>query len=232
MIKNLIKRIVYKEKYDSDSYIKWMKSQGAIIGERTVIFSPTKTLIDMTRPWLIEIGSDVQITEGVKILTHGYDWSVLKGKYGTVLGSAGTVKIGSNVFIGMNTIILKGVRIGNNVIIGAGSLINKDIPDNCVVAGNPAKVIMSIDNYFNKRKNSQLDEAKQLVLKYREVYNRDPGEEELSEFFYLFSNGNKKLPLCWERMMKLVGNEDYSYSILKKNLNLFDGIDDFLKSVK
>lgn len=49
----------------------------------------------------------------------------------------GGVSIGDNVFIGMQSTILKGVHIGNNVIIGANSLVNKDVPDNCVVAGNP-----------------------------------------------------------------------------------------------
>lgn len=43
----------------------------------------------MTRPWLIDIGNDVQITEGVTLLTHGYDWAVLKGVYGEILGSGG-----------------------------------------------------------------------------------------------------------------------------------------------
>lgn len=59
----------------------------------------------------------------MKILTHGYDWSVLKGKYGEVLGSAGKVTIGDNCFIGMNTVILKGTSIGKNTIIGAGSVV-------------------------------------------------------------------------------------------------------------
>lgn len=86
---------------------------------------------------MIEIGDNVSITEGVTILTHGYDWSVFKGMYGDVFGSAEHVKIGDNVFIGINSTILKGVTIGSNVVIGANSLINKDVPDNCVVVGNP-----------------------------------------------------------------------------------------------
>lgn len=69
---------------------------------------------------------------------------VLKGVYGEVLGSSGKVTIGKNVFIGMNSTILKGVSIGNNVIIGANSLVNKNIPDNVVVAGNPCRIIMSL----------------------------------------------------------------------------------------
>lgn len=59
------------------------------IGEETTIYVPTKTQIDITRPWLITIGSNVKITEGVTILTHGFDWSVLKGVYGDILGSGG-----------------------------------------------------------------------------------------------------------------------------------------------
>ena len=94
------------------------------IGTGTKLFSkPSAVLIDLTRPWLIDIGQNVQITIGVKMLTHGYDWSVLKGKYGEVLGSAGKVTIGDNCFIGMNTVILKGTTIGNNTIVGAGSVV-------------------------------------------------------------------------------------------------------------
>lgn len=51
------------------------------------------------------------------------------------------VLIGDNVWIGNNVIILKGVHIGNNSIIAAGSVITKDVPDNCIAGGNPAKII-------------------------------------------------------------------------------------------
>ena len=89
MIKQFVKRLILKEKYDSESYINYMRSKGAFVGEDVTIYSPNRTLIDMTRPWLLSIGNHVRITEGVTILTHGYDWSVLKGVYGDVLGSSG-----------------------------------------------------------------------------------------------------------------------------------------------
>ncbi|HBM5651585.1 transferase, partial [Enterococcus faecium] len=54
------------------------------------------------------------------------------------MGSSERIKIGNNVFIGMKSRILKGVHIGNNVVIGANSLVNKDVSDDCVVAGNLA----------------------------------------------------------------------------------------------
>ena len=50
-------------------------------------------------------------------------------------------EIGDNCYIGAGAIIMNPIKIGNNVTIGAGSVVTKDIPDNCIVAGNPAKII-------------------------------------------------------------------------------------------
>ena len=58
--------------------------------------------------------------------------------------------MGDNVFVGAITTILPGVQIGNNVIIGAGSVVTRSIPDNMVAAGNPAKVICSLEDYKSK----------------------------------------------------------------------------------
>jgi acetyltransferase-like isoleucine patch superfamily enzyme len=67
----------------------------------------------------------------------------------------GRIRVGNNVFIGVHTIILPGVSIGDNVVIGAGSVVNKDIPDNVVAAGVPAKIIKNIEEY----KNSSLEKS-------------------------------------------------------------------------
>ena len=64
----------------------------------------------------------------------------------------GEVKIGNNCFIGLGAVILPGVTIEDNVIIGSGSIVTHDIPSNTVVAGNPAKVIMSTEDYIYKIK--------------------------------------------------------------------------------
>lgn len=60
------------------------------------------------------------------------------------------VKIGCNVWIGSNSTILPGVTIGDNAVIGAGSVVTKDVPDNMIAAGNPARVIKSIYTVSNK----------------------------------------------------------------------------------
>lgn len=161
-LKHMLKKSILGPKASSSDYVSHLRSLGMIIGDNTVIYSPNYCVIDQTRPWMIEIGNNVSITTGVTILTHGYDWSVFKGLYGDVLGSAGRVKIGDNVFIGMHSTILKGVTIGDNVVIGANSLINKDVPDNCVVVGNPQRVVCDIDSYLEKRRAAQVSEAADL----------------------------------------------------------------------
>ena len=67
------------------------------------------------------------------------------------------ITIGDNVWIGGNVVITPGVKVGNGVVIGAGSVVTKDIPDNCIAAGNPARVIREITDedkhyYFKKRR--------------------------------------------------------------------------------
>lgn len=232
---NLLKKIKYGVRFDSETYIAYLKKLGIRVGERTVVFDPRNTVIDETRPWLIKIGDDVQLTSGVKILTHGYDWSVLKGKYGIILGSSGKVEIGNNVFLGMNTTVLKGVTIGNNVIIGSGSLVNADIPDNCVAVGTPAKVICTLEEYLEKRKRRQLEEAKELVREYRKVYHKNPDEEQLAEFFWIFCGEGDKydtLHVSWKKKMRLLGNEEYSIEILKHNKKHFVNMEDFLQNIE
>ena len=74
----------------------------------------------------------------------------------------GRVTIGDNVFVGAGTIILPGVVVGNNVIIGANSTVTHDVPDDCVIAGSPAKILYTLEEYLEKeemrkRKNGYYD---------------------------------------------------------------------------
>ena len=71
-------------------------------------------------------------------------------KMSTGYTKVGKVIIGNNVYIGADAIVLPGVRIGNNVIIGAGAVISKDVEDNSVMAGNPARKISTYDEFVSK----------------------------------------------------------------------------------
>lgn len=85
----------------------------------------------------IEIGKDTYI--GEEVIIRDTDEHEIIGKKKNTL----PIKIGDHVWIGMRSIILKGVTIGDNVVIAAGSVVTKDVPSNTLVAGIPAKVIKS-----------------------------------------------------------------------------------------
>ena len=109
---------------------------------------------------LIRLGNNVHIASGVSFLTHDVTCLVLNHMDDGKTGSkdfnerVGCIEIGDNVFIGSSTRIMYDTRIGSNVIIGTGSIVTKDIPDNSVAAGVPAKVIGSFDDFVEKYKNS------------------------------------------------------------------------------
>ena len=141
--------------------MKYLLEHGLRLGENFQSYSPYA--FDSNWPWLISVGNNVMISTNVKILAHDASTN-FAGTYTKI----GLVTIGNNVFIGTGTTVLCNTRIGNNVIIGAGSVVSKDIPDNSVAAGNPARVICSMEEfkakhqdhlqthiYFNKHKWNQ-----------------------------------------------------------------------------
>ncbi len=106
-----------------------------------------------SEPWAITIGNHVEITYGVQLITHdGALWVLREKKEYNNIDIINKINIGNNVFIGTNCILLGGITIGNNVIIGAGTIVNKNIPDNTVAAGNPVRIIKTINEYEEKIK--------------------------------------------------------------------------------
>lgn len=99
--------------------------------------------IDMNFPWLITIGNNVTLASNVRLLAHDASTALVED----VHTKLGIVKIGDNVFIGADSVVLCNVRIGDNVVIGANSVVTHDIPSNSVYAGNPAKYICSFDEF-------------------------------------------------------------------------------------
>lgn len=92
----------------------------------------------------LSIGDFTMIAAGVSVsgVNHGMDPSL--GPYRFQAPKSRPVRIGSNVWIGMNTTILPGVTIGDNAIIGAGSVVAKDIPRDVVAFGNPCRVVRPV----------------------------------------------------------------------------------------
>lgn len=105
-------------------------------------------------PFLVSIGNNVTITPGVKFQTHDGGVGLFRKEYPGI-NVFGKISVGNNVFIGEDSMIMYGVTIGDNVVIGARSIVTKDIPNNSVAVGTPAKVIKSIDEY----KGSSLKKA-------------------------------------------------------------------------
>lgn len=101
-----------------------------------------------SEPYLIEIGDNCQITAGVKFFTHG------GAKIARIIDSSfdcfGKIKIGSNVYIGTNSLLMPGVTVGDNVLISAGSVVTHSVPSNVVIGGNPAHIICSFEDYYQK----------------------------------------------------------------------------------
>ncbi|MGB0933361.1 MAG: acyltransferase [Lishizhenia sp.] len=122
-------------------YLSKLRLLGVSIGKNTMISMGAK--ID-THRGKIKIGDNCLITSGVFILSHDGASRMIDFDD---LGN-GEVIIGNNVFIGVNSVILKNVKIGDNSVIGAGSVINKDIPPCSLVVGNPGRIIKTLEGPF------------------------------------------------------------------------------------
>jgi len=86
-----------------------------------------------------EVGKNVLISPNVTLSTTGHPIHPVSRNSAYEYGRE--VTVGDNVWFGGNTVICSGVRIGDNVVIGAGSVVTRDIPDWCIAAGNPCRVI-------------------------------------------------------------------------------------------
>lgn len=116
-------------------------------------------VIALSNCWLITIGNDVTFAPGVYILAH--EASTKKYLNYTRIG---LTSIGDFTFTGARATVLGGVKIGSRCVIGAGSVVTKDVPDNCVYAGNPAKFLCATDEYIEKQKQ---------LLKTRPAYDEN-----------------------------------------------------------
>lgn len=147
-MKNLLKEILdrIRGKQNLEKLIK----RGLVVGENLKIWDGV--FIDPAHCWHIKIGNNVTLAAKVHILAHDASTKLFLG-YTRV----SNVTIGNNVFIGVGTIVLPGVTIGNNVLIGVGSVVSRDIPDNSLAVGNPARVVKSLDAYLDRERGRMKD---------------------------------------------------------------------------
>lgn len=191
MLTRIFKRIsaVYARR-SSQSYCKWLKNNGISIGSGTYIY-PSNALIDISRPSLVKIGSNCFMNQHFTLLTHDWVTKVFLGSGRQFLNSSGRVTIGNNVSFGQNVMVLKGVTIGDNCFIGAGSIVTKDIPSNSVAVGSPCRVIMTIEEYYQKRLKCSEGEALDYARSIQERFNRRPTLKDMTEEFIWFISGDK-----------------------------------------
>jgi acetyltransferase-like isoleucine patch superfamily enzyme len=142
-----------------ESYLKLAK-KGVSLGSNSVVYNTTFS--SSTKGDVFIIGCNCTIT-GATLLAHDASPSLFidalinkpkPWRSGARSSYRNKIIIGDNVFVGCGSIILPGVELGSNIVVAAGSVVTKSFKSNVVIAGNPAKVINSIDNY--KLKYSKL----------------------------------------------------------------------------
>lgn len=148
-IRKLYYSVIYRKLYP----IKYAKKVGVNFKEGKLFIYGNVAW--GSEPWIITLGENVHITDGVKFITHD-GGTLLYRKQIPDLEITKPITVGNDVYIGNNVILLPGVKIGNNVVIGAGAVVTKDIPDNSVAVGVPARVIKSADEYLEKLKSESL----------------------------------------------------------------------------
>lgn len=171
MFLNIIKKIWHKYKIShasNEEYVSMLRKLGVTIGDNCEIYK--NDIVWGSEPYLITIGDNVRITAGVKFVTHdGGLWTLRALGKGNDIDKFGRIKIGNNVHIGWDSIIMPGVEIGDNCVIGCGAVVTKNIPSNTVSVGVPAKVIMTIDEYYQKNKKYFLN-TKYMDAKTKKEY--------------------------------------------------------------
>ena len=152
---------------------------GVKIGDNCKIYGNSPNMWG-TEPFLIRMGNNVHITDGCKFITHDGGTLILR-QHTPDLEITAPIEIGSNVYLGIETIVMPGVKISDNVIVGSRSIVTKNIESNSVVAGIPAKFIKTVSDYHTKLKKQSLRIGN---------LDRDSKEKELKNIFSDFINQN------------------------------------------
>lgn len=162
-----------------EHYIKALVSKGLKLGSNVQFAADV--FLDPSHCFLIHIGNNVTFAPNVRIIAH--DASTKQFLDFTRIG---LVRILDDCFIGDSVIILPGVTIGPRSLVGAGSIVTRDIPENSVAVGHPARVICTLDEYLSKRKKAAQDRG---VLGH-EYWVENLTEERRAQMQAMLSSGD------------------------------------------
>ena len=164
---------IYKSLLPHNKYPVYLRKKGVSIGKGCDIY---KSADFGSEPYLVSIGNNVRVSDGVKFITHDGGCWVLRNmtkEYGSKFVNAdhfGEIVIHDNVHIGTNAIIMPGVRIGENSIVACGAVVTHDVLPNSVVGGVPAKMIETLEEYAEKAEKRMIQtkglsqKAKKAIL--------------------------------------------------------------------
>ncbi|MGH0032259.1 MAG: acyltransferase [Myxococcota bacterium] len=155
--------------------VGWARSQGVTVGERCRLLGIDRGTFG-SEPYLVRIGDHVTVTGGVRFVTHDGGVWVFRDEFPDIDVIAPIV-IGSNVFVGLGSILMPGAEVGDNTVIGAGSVVVGSVPADCVAVGVPARPLRSRDEYrervlpdaFHIRSMSPEEKRRHLVEHFQSV---------------------------------------------------------------
>jgi acetyltransferase-like isoleucine patch superfamily enzyme len=189
-----IARSVTLARYNDFTIAEYFRKQGAHVGENNRI--EVRSL--GAEPWLVRIGNHCTIGPNVGFICHdGATW--LFTEEFPSLQKFGTIEIKDNCFIGMNAVILGNVKIGPNAIVGACSVVTKDVPANSVVAGNPARVVETVEEYREKvLRTWEKQRPPGYFEELREVKIYSPAHIQQMKFKEMGKLREHLLNVCWD----------------------------------
>ena len=126
-------------------------------------------------PYLVTLGENVHISRNAEFVCH--DGATLPFRKDIPdLELAAEIKVGNNVFIGTGALILAGVTISDDSVVGAHAVVTKDVPAGSIVAGNPARIVKTTDDFIQQAKEKSLKighlTGKDKVLAYKKIFNK------------------------------------------------------------
>ena len=182
-IRERIAHLRHPRTHSSEAYISWLRSQGIRVGEGSVFYDPASLQIDTQRPHMLHIGSRVVLTSGCIVLAHDYSRSTVFKATGEHVADGGLTWIGDNTFVGMRSIILMGAHVGDNCIVGAGSVVSGRFGDGLVIAGNPARVVGTVEESLGRRRARERDAALECARRWHERHGSWPTPEDMTNAF-------------------------------------------------